>query len=64
MIPVLYVHDVQYAEQTICTCTGVILGMGSANERRRYNVTSSLIGWAHTQNHSSCIIVTHLLQLG
>ena len=23
--------------------------MGSANERRRYNVTSSLIGWAHTQ---------------
>ena len=24
--------------------------MGSANERRRYNVTSSLIGWAHTQN--------------
>ena len=26
---------------------GVILGIGSANERRRYNVTSSLIGWAH-----------------
>ena len=26
------------------------LGVGSANERRRcYNVTSSLIGWAHTQ---------------
>ena len=24
--------------------------MGSANERRRYNVTASLIGWAHTQN--------------
>ena len=24
--------------------------MGSANERRRYNVTSSIIGWAHTQN--------------
>ena len=30
--------------------TGIILGMGSANERRRYNVTSSLIGWAHTHN--------------
>ena len=29
---------------------GIILGMGSANERRRYIVTSSLIGWAHTQN--------------
>ena len=26
------------------------MGMGSANKRRRYNVTSSLIGWAHTQN--------------
>ena len=24
--------------------------MGSANERRRYIVTSSLIGWTHTQN--------------
>ena len=24
--------------------------MRPANERRRYNVTSSLIGWAHTQN--------------
>ena len=29
---------------------GIIPGMGSANERRRYNVTSALIGWAHTQN--------------
>ena len=29
---------------------GIILGMGSANERRRYIVTSSLIGWAHTYN--------------
>ena len=28
---------------------GTILGMGSGNERRRYIVTSSLIGWAHTQ---------------
>ena len=26
------------------------LCMRSANERRRYSVTSSLIGWAHTQN--------------
>ena len=29
---------------------GMILGMGSANENRRYNVTSVLIGWAHIQN--------------
>ena len=26
------------------------LGMGSANERRRYIVTSSFIGWVHSQN--------------
>ena len=26
----------------------IILDMGSANERRRYDVTSLLIGWAHT----------------
>ena len=29
---------------------GIILGMGSANERRRYYVTPPLIGRAHTQN--------------
>ena len=32
--------------------TGIILCMRRANERRRYIVTSSLIGWAHTQNWS------------
>ena len=30
--------------------TGIILCMFSANERQLYTVTSSLIGWAHTQN--------------
>ena len=30
--------------------TVIILGVSSANERRRYIVTSSLIGWTHTQN--------------
>ena len=30
--------------------SGIILFMGSAIERRRYIVTSSLIGWAHVQN--------------
>ena len=29
---------------------GTILGMGSANERRHYSVTSSLVGWDHTQH--------------
>ena len=28
----------------------IILWMRPANERRRYIVTSSLIGWAHPQN--------------
>ena len=30
------------------TPSGIIVGMGSENERRRYIVTSSLIAWAHT----------------
>ena len=29
---------------------GIVLYMQPANERWRYNVTSSLIGWAHIQN--------------
>ena len=28
--------------------TGLILGLRPANERRRYKVTPSLIGWAQT----------------
>ena len=34
---------------------GIILGMGSANERR-YIVTSSLIGWAHIQNDPCALV--------
>ena len=30
--------------------TGLILGLCPANERRRYKVTPSLIGWGHTWN--------------
>ena len=30
------------------TYSGLILGLHPANERRRYKVTLSLIGWAHT----------------
>ena len=33
---------------TVPWCLGIILCMCSANERRRYIVTSSLISWAHT----------------
>ena len=45
-----------------CTCwrvwlphTGIILAMGSANERRHYNVRLSLIGQTYTQN-DPCLI--------
>ena len=35
-----------------CTCwlSGIILCMCPANERRRYNITSSLICWVHSPN--------------
>ena len=36
---------------------GIILGMSAANERRRYYVTPSLIGWAHAQNDPCLEIV-------
>ena len=36
------------------TLPEILLWMHPANERRRYNVTSSLIGWAHSQN-APCI---------
>ena len=40
--------DLQNIHSYSDTC--IVLGMSSANERRRYNITSSLIGWAYTQN--------------
>ena len=42
-------------------CAGIILCMCPANERWRYIVTSSPIGWVHTQNnfHVCWIVLTH-----
>ena len=41
-----------YARGDYCyyneTCSGLILGLRQADERRRYKVTLSLIGWAQT----------------
>ena len=38
------------------TVSGIILGMGLANERRRYIVTSAFICWAHGQiDHRVCV---------
>ena len=39
----------------VSTFAGIILWMHPANERRRYIVTPSLIGWAHKQN-DLCIL--------
>ena len=40
---------------------GIILYMLPANERRRYIVTSSVIGWAHTQNDPwTCSIICQI----
>ena len=41
--------------------SGIILFMRPANERRRYIVTSLLIGWVHTQN-DSCPLGAGILQ--
>ena len=36
------------ATEHIVQFTGLILGLHPANERRRYEVTPSLVGWAQT----------------
>ena len=40
---------------------GIILYMHPTNERRRYIVTSSLIGWVHTQNNPCIWTAEHEL---
>ena len=42
-------HIKQRAHQRHPFKPGQILGLRSANERRRYKVTPSFIGWAQTQ---------------
>ena len=37
-----------FHEEGFNTLTGLILGLHLANKRRRYFVTTSLIGWAQT----------------
>ena len=57
MLPVVMcqLHVISWGCQIMkmleCTgCIEIILVMGSANDRQRYIVMSSLIGWAHNQN--------------
>ena len=47
----LQILDSLTGYQNTCS-TGITLYMRPANERRRYNVTSSLIGWVHSQKQS------------
>ena len=42
--------------------TGITLGMGPTNERRCYIVTSSLVGWPHTQ-HDPCTSISQISPL-
>ena len=44
--------------------TGIILCMRPANARRHYNVTSSLIGWVHTQNYTLQQITANVYGIG
>ena len=47
----LHCHDCAGWWTEFCMMlSGIILHMGPANDRPRYNVMSSRIGWAHTQN--------------
>ena len=45
-----WVTMVKLIHHSVLAAAWIILGMGSANERRHYMVTPPLIGRAHTQN--------------
>ena len=50
MIYVSVMHQIGGSTAHGIGYTGIIVGMVSANERRRYIVTSSLFDWDHSQN--------------
>ena len=43
-------QNLWHGHKSIDYVTELILGLRPANERRRYFVTTSLIGWAQTYN--------------
>ena len=45
----------EYTAMSQTTCPRLILGLYPANERRRYFVTTSLIGWAQAYNQPWCL---------
>ena len=56
---IVKIYPTKYSCKSAVPCTavdtGIILGMGSANEKRGFIVKSSLIGWAHAQNGHSVL---------
>ena len=42
------------------TVSGLILGLRSANERRRYFITTSLMGWVQALNQPCCLFAGDL----
>ena len=52
-------HQARWETVYSCDPPGIILCVHPAKERRRFNVTSSPIGWVHTQNNPwPCIVIT------
>ena len=45
-----YIEPTEYKDWFVLAIPGIILGMSSANERRLYYVTLSVIGQARKQN--------------
>ena len=46
--PMIYFREIEGVLTRPSVVAEIDLDMRPANERRRYNVTTSLIGWAHT----------------
>ena len=58
--PVLFRVSQTNQSQQKCGCSGLIPGIGSTNERRRYIATASLIGGAHSKA-DLCMFMRHIL---
>ena len=50
---------ITWTNVNLSSVSGIIFCMHTANERRRYIVTSFLIGWAHSQNDPCSMVQCH-----
>ena len=62
LLPILPLCNMTLKENQL-TVSGIIQGMGSATERKRYYVTLSLIGCAHTQKENQPTVALSSWQL-